>query len=89
MAFDRTCEIELLPMKRGEDCEARKILDEAAADAIGVGPDVVADWRLAAGSGAHGIQPAGGTGRGGVMVLRICAKGGADSRSPGPSGDTF
>ncbi len=37
--------MELLPMRQAEECEARKIIDDAAALAIGVGNDVLADWR--------------------------------------------
>ena len=44
-AFDQACETELLPMKHAEECEARKIIDEAAASTLGIGPDVLADWR--------------------------------------------
>ena len=44
-AFDRVCDIELLPMRQAEECEVRQIIDEAAAQALGVQPDVVADWR--------------------------------------------
>ena len=44
-AFDRACDIELLPMKHAEECEARRIIDTAAALALGVEPDVLADWR--------------------------------------------
>ena len=45
-AFDSVCEQELLPMRQGDQCEVRKVIDEAAALAIGVGTEVVADWRL-------------------------------------------
>ena len=44
-AFDQACDIELLTMKHAEKCEARRIIDEAAALALGVAPDVLADWR--------------------------------------------
>ena len=44
-AFDLTCDEELLPMRQAEECEVRQIIDEAAALALGVEPDVVADWR--------------------------------------------
>ena len=44
-AFDEVCDVELLPMRQGEDCAARRVIDEAAALALGVGPEVLADWR--------------------------------------------
>ena len=44
-AFDQVCKTELLPMKHADECEARKIIDDAAALALGASPDVLADWR--------------------------------------------
>ncbi len=44
-AFDLTCNDELLPMRQAEECAVRQVIDEAAALALGVGPEVVADWR--------------------------------------------
>ena len=44
-AFDKTRQLELLPMKQAEECEAREIIDEAAALACGLDPGVLADWR--------------------------------------------
>ena len=44
-AFERVCEMELLPMRQAEECEARKVIDEAAAVALGVAPEVIEDWR--------------------------------------------
>ena len=44
-AFDRVCNMELLPMRQAEECEVRKIIDVAAAQALGVEPEVLADWR--------------------------------------------
>ena len=35
----------LLPLQQAEDCVVRQIIDEAAAQVLGVEPDVVADWR--------------------------------------------
>ena len=37
-------------MRQAEECEVRQVIDEAAALALGVGADVLADWlrRLAA-----------------------------------------
>ncbi len=42
--------MELLPMREAENCLARWIIDEAAAAALDVSPDEIADWcrRLAA-----------------------------------------
>ena len=44
-AFDQVCERELLPMKHAQECEARRIIDDAAAYALGLGPEALADWR--------------------------------------------
>ena len=44
-AFDATCDEELLPMKQAEECAVRAVIDEAAALALGLAPDVLADWR--------------------------------------------
>ena len=44
-AFNRVCDSELLPMRQAEECAVRAVIDEAAALALGVEPDVVADWR--------------------------------------------
>ena len=44
-AFDQVCNAELLPMWQAEECEVRHVIDEAAALALGVEPDVLADWR--------------------------------------------
>ena len=44
-AFDQVCETELLPMRQAEECEARKIIDEAAALALGIDRNILADWR--------------------------------------------
>ena len=32
-------------MKHAEECEARKLIDDAAASALNVDPVLVADWR--------------------------------------------
>ena len=45
VAYDKVCDMELLPMKQGEACEARRIIDDAAALACGVEPTLLADWR--------------------------------------------
>lgn len=44
-AFDATCDDELLPMKQAEECAVRAVIDEAAALALGLSPDVLAEWR--------------------------------------------
>ena len=44
-AFDAVCDEELLPMKQAEDCAVRRVIDEAAARALGLDPEVLADWR--------------------------------------------
>ena len=64
-AFDQVCDAELLPMRQAEDCEVRYVIDDAAALALGVEPDIVADWRrlLAAEptvSNERAAEPAGG-----------------------------
>ena len=44
-AYDRVCETELLPLARAQDCEARKIIDTAAAEALETDETTVAGWR--------------------------------------------
>ncbi|MDE0661781.1 MAG: hypothetical protein OXI79_19270 [Gammaproteobacteria bacterium] len=44
-AFDEVFDAELLPMKQAEECGAREVIDEAAAVALGVEPEVLADYR--------------------------------------------
>ena len=44
-AFELTCDDELLPMRQAEECTVRQIIDEAAALALGIEPEVIADWR--------------------------------------------
>ena len=44
-AFDQVCDRELLPMRQAEECEARETIDRAAAVALGVDADILADWR--------------------------------------------
>ncbi len=45
IAFDQVCGLELLPMRQAEKCEVRRIIDEAAALALGVEPNVLMEWR--------------------------------------------
>ena len=49
-ASDQVHDLELLPMRKAENREARRIIDAAAAVAVGIDEDKVADrgWRLAA-----------------------------------------
>ena len=44
-AWHEARDIELLPMRNAEKCPARRIIDEAAAAALDVSPETVADWR--------------------------------------------
>ena len=44
-AYDRVCDTEVLPMRQAEECVVRQIIDEAAALALGVKPEILADWR--------------------------------------------
>ena len=44
-AFDEVCDVELLPMRQAEECQARRIIDEAAALACGADQDLLVDWR--------------------------------------------
>ena len=44
-AFDQVCDKELLPMRQAEQCEVRRIVDDAAAGALGIEPHILPDWR--------------------------------------------
>ncbi len=44
-AFDQVSETELLPMRQAEQCGARRTIDEAAALALDINPDVLVQWR--------------------------------------------
>ena len=44
-AFDQVCNKELLSMRQAEECKARRIIDDAAALALGIGSDKMVDWR--------------------------------------------
>ncbi|MCY4107537.1 MAG: hypothetical protein OXG11_00735, partial [Chloroflexi bacterium] len=44
-AFDKACDIDLLPMQQADECEVRQMIDKAAALACGLEPATVADWR--------------------------------------------
>ncbi len=43
-AYEKTCNIELLPMSRGHEDPARRIIDAAAAHVLGIDESVVHDW---------------------------------------------
>ena len=44
-AWRQTCGTPLLPLRQGEECGVRRVIDEAAALALGAEPQVLADWR--------------------------------------------
>lgn len=44
-AYDKVHDMELLPMRDAESCAARAMINEAAAGAIGVSLDQIAEWR--------------------------------------------
>ena len=44
-AFEEVKRVELLPMSQAERCQARLVLDRAAAKALDVSEDTMADWR--------------------------------------------
>lgn len=44
-AWERVKDIELEPMRRANDCQARLIIDKAAAKALGESDKRLADWR--------------------------------------------
>ena len=44
-AWQQVRDLELLPMRDGEKCEARRVIDEAAAAALDVSTETVAGWR--------------------------------------------
>ena len=44
-AWEQVHDLELLPMREAEQCEARRIIDAAAAIALGINGDEIADWR--------------------------------------------
>ncbi len=43
-AFELACDIELLPLRDGEQCEGRRMIDNAAARVLGVPESTIADW---------------------------------------------
>ncbi len=44
-AYRQACDIELLPLRDGQRCEGRRIIDCAAARVLGVPEATIADWR--------------------------------------------
>ena len=44
-AWEQVRDVELLPMRRAEECRTRRVIDAAAAVALDVGEDEIADWR--------------------------------------------
>ncbi|MXX34489.1 MAG: N-6 DNA methylase, partial [Gemmatimonadetes bacterium] len=44
-AWEKVHDLDLLPMRDGEKCPARHVIDSAAASALGLCPDEIADWR--------------------------------------------
>jgi len=44
-AYEQACDIELLPLRDGERCEGRRIIDNAAAQVLGVPESTIANWR--------------------------------------------
>lgn len=44
-AYEEASDIELLPLRDGERCEGRRIIDRAAAQVLGIPEATIADWR--------------------------------------------
>lgn len=44
-AYPKVCDLELLPMRQAEECPGRRIIDHAAAQALDVDEDQLAEWR--------------------------------------------
>ncbi len=44
-AWAQVCELELLPLRDGQKCPARRAIDAAAASALGIPEGQIADWR--------------------------------------------
>lgn len=44
-AWRKACDMELLPLRDAEHCQARRIIDEAAALVLNVSPEEMTDWR--------------------------------------------
>ncbi len=44
-AYAKACDLELLPLRQAEECEARRIIDRAAALALDIDEAQIAEWR--------------------------------------------
>ncbi len=44
-AWEAACDIEMAPLSQGEECKARRIIDRAAAGALQLDEEQVAEWR--------------------------------------------
>lgn len=44
-AYEEACDIQLLPLRDGERCEGRRIIDRAAAQVLSIPEATIADWR--------------------------------------------
>ncbi len=44
-AYAEACDLELLPMRQAEECAARRIIDAAAVQALGIDEAQVGEWR--------------------------------------------
>lgn len=44
-AFDEVCDLDLLPMKQANECDAHRVIDRAAAQVPGIDEAEVAEWR--------------------------------------------
>ena len=44
-SWEKACDLEMLPLSQGEECEARRIIDRAAALALDIDEEQIAEWR--------------------------------------------
>ena len=44
-AYDKVCDMELLPLKQATEDKARIIIDKAAAKILDIDPSIIAGWR--------------------------------------------
>lgn len=44
-AWEEACELEMVPLSQGEECPARHLIDQAAALALGMEEEQLAEWR--------------------------------------------
>ena len=59
-AWEQIRDVELLPMRDAEECEARRVIDEAAAVALEVSAETVAGWRAMLAAEPYGDEQEGG-----------------------------